>query len=52
MPKQFYSLYERCNTMPKQSCTAVYERCKFLSMGYVSAMSQASVLISSKNVSL
>ena len=29
-------------TTPEQFCT-VYEKCKFLSMGYISAMAQASV---------
>ena len=31
-------------TMPEQFCT-MYEKCKFLSMGYISALTQASVLL-------
>ena len=35
--------------LPEQFCT-MYEKCKVLSMGYLSALTQASVLILSKNV--
>ena len=38
-------------TTPERFCT-MYEKCKFLSMGYISALTQASVLILSKNVRL
>ena len=37
--------------MPERFGT-IYEKCKFLSMGYISALTQASVLIRSKNVGL
>ena len=37
--------------MLERFCT-MYEKCKFLSMGYISALTQASVLIWSKNVRL
>ena len=37
--------------MPEWFCT-MYKKCKFLSMGYISALTQASVSIRSKNVRL
>ena len=39
-------------TMPERFCT-MFEKCKFLSMGYISALTKARVLIiQSKNVRL
>ena len=35
--------------MPEPFCT-IYEKCKFLRMGYILALTQASVLIRSKNI--
>ena len=37
--------------MPEHICT-MYEKCKFLSIGYISALIWTSVLIKSKNVCL
>ena len=38
-------------TTPRRFCTT-YEKCKFLTMGYISALTQASVSKRNKNVHL
>ena len=42
--KDFINNESVCHFMVVQFCT-MYENCKFLSMGYISALTQASVLI-------